>query len=119
MSKKSRSELEIERQEFIEHQKVVGDLQAILATKSGRGFFKYLLKTLDLTELPKPGMDEDLKNEYLGFLRAGREILRLVSQANPSVAGTILMEIEKEKYDELTNPPHVNDDESDDNGTDE
>jgi hypothetical protein len=119
MAKISRSEQEVLRREFIEHQKIIGDLQAVLATKSGRGFFKYLLKTFDLQDLPKPGMDEDLKNEYLGFLRAGRTILQLVSQANPSVAGTILTEIEKEKYDELTNPPHVDDDESDDYGREE
>lgn len=91
-----------ELKELKKHQEVILDLQLILNTKHGRNFVKYLFESFDVaSELPPIGCDEAFIRDRLGFLRAGNSIFKLAAQANPEVAGTLLGQIEKEKYETL------------------
>ncbi len=92
---------EEEIREAIEHRDVLLDIRAILATASGKNFFKYLFKALDVCELPEPGLDNDFLRDQLGFLRSGNAIFKLVSEANPEVAGFLLAQKEKDAHAKL------------------
>jgi hypothetical protein len=83
-----------------EHQQCLEDIRAILSSKAGRSFAKYLLKNLDVGELPEMGLSDGLLADRLGFLRAGNSIYKLMSEADHYTVGIILSEIEKEKLDE-------------------
>lgn len=83
--------------EAIEHRDVLLDVQAILATTSGKNFIKYLFKNLEVTELPLLGMSGDILMDKLGFLRAGNSIFKLVAEASPDIAGALLSTIERER----------------------
>lgn len=95
---------EEERREAVEHRDALLNIQAILNTLQGQQFFKYLFKTLSVNEIPKQGMEGPLLHDYMGYLRAGRSIFELVSEANPELAGLFLAQIEREKYDRLRRP---------------
>lgn len=84
--------------EAIEHRDVLLDVRAILATPSGKNFFKYLFKSLDVVELPEIGLEGNLLMERLGFLRAGNSIFKLVAEANAEMAATLLAQTEKDRY---------------------
>lgn len=85
--------------EIREHQQMLMDLSLVLKTEAGKNLIKYFFKSFGVTELPPRGLPNDLKDEYLGFLRAGQSIFEIVSQADTIKAGLILAEIQKEKYD--------------------
>ena len=86
--------------ERAEHHAVLVSLQSVLGTKEGKHFIKYLLKSFDANELPPVGMYGDLLQDKLGFLRAGNSIFKLICQANPDIAGQMIAQVEKEKYEQ-------------------
>ena len=90
-----------EVRERIEHRDALLDIRAVLATTSGRNFFKYLFKNLEVGDLPPIGLDGALLNEKLGFLRAGSSIFKLVAEADAQQAANILALNEKERYARL------------------
>lgn len=85
--------------EAIEHRNMLIDLQTVLDSVAGRRFIKYVLKSFDVGEMPPQGLEPAMLSEYLGLLRAGNAIFKIVAQASPQHAGMMLAEIEKEKYD--------------------
>lgn len=84
-------------QELLEHQQMLQDIVSILATHPGERFIKYLFKHFEVAELPDLGLREDLLFDKLGSLRPGRALFRLISEAEPRMAGIILASVEKEK----------------------
>src|SRR5690554_2457325 len=88
-----------DRQEKIEHRDVLLAIGAILKTKEGLQLFKYLFKSLDVSNLPEPGLADRHLHEYLGFLRAGNSIYKLACEADFEIAASILAKLEKERYD--------------------
>lgn len=85
----------------IEHRDVLMDIRAILATTSGRNFFKYLFKNFEVTNLPELGLEGIFLHDKMGFLRAGNSIFKLVCEANAEMAASILAQNEKDRYAEL------------------
>ena len=96
-----------EHKEAVEHRDALLDIAAILATSSGKRFFKYLFKELQVGELPAQGVEGNYLMDTLGFLRAGNAIFKLVAEADAGKAGEILAKIEREKYDELYKESHT------------
>lgn len=88
---------EIEISEAVEHQQMLSDISAVLHTQSGFRVFTYLFKHFEYGELPPIGLEGDLLMDKLGSLRPGRALFRIVSEADPRMAGQILANIEKEK----------------------
>lgn len=84
-----------------EHQQALASIQAVVQTKAGKDFVKYLLKAFDIGELPVVGISGDYLMDRLGFLRAGQSVFKIVAEANPDIAGQIIAQIEKERYAEL------------------
>ena len=84
-------------QELMEHQQMLHDVVSILATHPGERFIKYLFKHFEVAELPDLGLREDLLFDKLGSLRPGRALFRLISEAEPRMAGILLATVEKEK----------------------
>lgn len=97
---KTQDQLNEEMKERVEHRNMLLDIQAVLATKQGRSFIKYLLRSFEVGELPQIGLSGDFLMDRLGFLRAGNSIFKIVAEADPAMAGTLLGQIEKEKYDQ-------------------
>lgn len=91
----------------IEHRDMLLDIQAILVTKSGKNFFKYLFKYLDVSELPPLGLTGDMLMDKLGSLRAGNSVFKLVAEASPDIAGQLIAQNERDKnaqiYEEYAN----------------
>lgn len=87
--------------EAVEHRDVLLNIRAILATNSGRDFFKYLFKHLEVCELPPVGLTGELLMDKLGSLRVGNQIFKLVAEADAQVAANILAITEKERYAKL------------------
>lgn len=85
----------------LKHRDVILNIRAILATKSGMEFFKYLFEVFGVTDLPELGLEGQLLFEQLGFLRAGKSIFKLVAEADFAIAGQLLAKTEKEKYDDI------------------
>lgn len=98
MTDKSQDQLNQEMKERAMHQAVLSDIQTLLATKSGKNFVKYLFQSFDVGEVPVFGATGDYLQSYLGMLRAGNSIFKIVSEANPDVAGALLAQIEKERH---------------------
>lgn len=90
-----------ELKERIEHRDALLDIQAVLATRSGKAFITYLFKSLDVGELPEQGLEGSILMENLGFLRAGNEVFKLVAEANAEVAGEIFGKIKKEHNEQI------------------
>lgn len=90
-----------ERKEALEHRDAILDVRAILATSSGKRFLKYLFKHQEVAQLPDLGLEGSFLHDRLGSLRPGRLLFELVCEANAELAGTLLAEIEKERYAEL------------------
>ena len=84
--------------EAVEHRDMLLNMKAILETEPGKNFIQFLLKSFDVGELPKKGVEGNELYETLGFLRAGQSVFQMVSQANDKIAGQILASIEREKY---------------------
>lgn len=87
--------------EAIEHRDCLLDVRAILATTSGRNFFKYLFKHLEVNELPEIGLEGNFLMDKLGFLRAGNSIFKLIAEADAQVAANLLAQNEKDRYAKL------------------
>lgn len=85
--------------ERLEHRDVLLDIQAILGSSAGQRFFKYLFKHLEVAELPQIGLEGPLLMDKLGSLRAGNAIFKLVSEANPTLASSILAQVIKDEYE--------------------
>lgn len=90
-----------DRELALEHRNAILDIQAVIGTENGRRFFKYLFKSLDVGEVPVFGLTDEFLHDRLGFLRAGNSIWKIACEANCVIAGKILAEIEKEKYEKL------------------
>lgn len=87
--------------ELLEHETMLLDLATVLSQPAGQNFVKYLFKHFGVGDLPAISMPPNIRDEYLGFLRAGQSIFEIVSQADNIKAGLILAQIQKEKYDDL------------------
>ncbi len=87
--------------ERTEHRDALLNVRQILSTVSGRAYFKYLFKNLEVGQLPELGLDGLLLHDKLGFLRAGRSIFELAAEAEPMIAAQILAQNEKERYAKL------------------
>ncbi len=85
----------------LKHRDVILNIRAILATKTGTEFFKYLFEVFGVADLPDIGLEGQLLFEQIGFLRAGKSIFKLVCEADFETAGRLLAKTEKDKYDEL------------------
>jgi len=97
---------EQEIKERLEHRDVLLDIQALLATKSGKNFVKYLFKNFEVLEAPPLGLTGEFLADKLGFLRAGNSIYKIIAEASPEIVGVLIAQIEKEKnaeiqYDEI------------------
>lgn len=86
--------------EALEHTQVLKDVASLLATQPGERFIKYLFKHFEVGELPPLGLKDDLLTDKLGSLRPGRTLFRLISEADPRMAGIILANVEKEKINQ-------------------
>jgi len=87
--------------ERIEHRDAVLDVRALLATKSGKNFFKYIFRHFNVGDVPPMGVEGTMLHDMLGLWRAGNAIYKLAAEANVEMTAQILAQIEKEKYDEL------------------
>jgi hypothetical protein len=85
--------------EMKEHETMLLDLGLVLSTPQGQNFAKYLMKHFGVGELPAINIPDKLRDEYIGFLRAGQSIFEIVSQADNIKAGLLLAQIQKEKYE--------------------
>lgn len=90
------------RKEAAEHRDVILDIRAMLISQSGQKFLKYLFKHLDVGEVAEMGMEGNLLHDRLGFLRAGNSIYKLIAEADFEFAGMTLAQIEKERYERLS-----------------
>lgn len=97
----SQSKTQEEISEALKHREVILHIRAILATQSGVKFFEYLFEVFGATELPEIGLEGQLLFEKMGFLRAGKSIFKLVSEADYKVAAMLLAKTEKDKADAL------------------
>lgn len=95
---------ELELKDRLEHREVLQNIQAVLATKAGKDFIKYLFRNFEVGELPVVGIEGSFLMDRLGFLRAGNSVFKIVSEANPEQAGLILAQIEKEKHAQDNTP---------------
>lgn len=92
---------EEEIRERIEHRDVLLDIRAILATSSGKRFFKYMFRQLEVGKLPPLGSEGNWLMDKLGYLRSGQAVFELVAEADAEVAGALLAENEKERYAQI------------------
>lgn len=92
---------EEENREHLEHRDVVLAIGVLLKSKDGCQLFKYLFKTLEIACVPEQGLKGEDLHEYLGHLRAGNSIYKLVCEADPEIAGSILSKIERDRYERL------------------
>lgn len=95
----TQEQLEQMRKDHVEHLAVLDMIKVVLGTPAGRAFAKYLLKSFEVGELPPIGVENDYLRDKLGFLRAGVSVFEILAQANPDVTGTLLAQIQKEKYE--------------------
>lgn len=93
-----RYENEKKRQETIEHRDVLLAISKIIKTPEGEILFNYLFKNFDVMTVPAVGMQGMELHEYLGFLRAGNSIYKLVCEADSEKAGSILAKQERDRY---------------------
>lgn len=102
---KSKEEIYLEekdRKEALEHRDVLLALGVILKQKEGQNLFKYLFKSLEVTCAPEPYLKDEVLHEYLGHMRAGNSIYKLVCEADCEIAASILSKLERERYDDIT-----------------
>lgn len=92
---------EEERREQLEHRDVLLAIGVLLKLKEGQQLFKYLFKNLEITTAPVQGMEGNELHEYLGFLRAGNSIYKLVCEADADIAASILSKLERERYEHI------------------
>lgn len=85
--------------ENAEGQQALMAINAIISTKHGKDFLKYLLKSLDVGEFPEVGTENSILLDRIGFLRAGQSVFKMIAEANPEIAGQLIGLIEKERYE--------------------
>ena len=88
-------------QEQLEHRDVLLALGVLLQMKEGQQFLKYLFKHFDVACVPEIGLEGKELHEYLGFLRAGNSIYKLVCEADFEKAALLLSKLERERYDKI------------------
>lgn len=77
---------------------MISSLKLILNKPEGKVFIKFLFKHFAVAGVPPIGLDKDLLLDMLGFSRAGESIFSIAAQADPTITGILLAEIQKEKY---------------------
>jgi hypothetical protein len=87
--------------ERIEHRDALLDIRGILKTEPGQRFFKYLFKNFEIGQVPAQGLEGSFLHDRIGFLRAGRSIFEIASEADFEMAAKLLAQIEKERYDKI------------------
>ena len=92
---------DLDNRERLEHQDVLLSIGVLLKSPEGLKLFKYLFKSLEVTCVPEQGLEPNALHEYLGFLRAGNSIYKLVCEADPEIAGSILSRLERDRYERL------------------
>lgn len=97
-----------EHQEHLEHRDVLLAIGVLLKQKEGKQFFRYLFKNLDVACVPDEGLEGNMLHNYLGFLRAGNSIYKLVCEADFEEAALLLSEIERKKYEDLIEQHRIN-----------
>jgi len=102
-----------ELKEQLEHRDVLLAIGVLLKMKEGKQFFKYLMKSLDVGTVPEEGLEGFPLHNYLGFLRAGNSIYKLICEADFEEAALLLSKIEREKYDDLCEQYKLNTDTND------
>lgn len=90
-----------EYRESIEHRDALLNVRAILSTKAGLEFFKYLFQNYDVGTLPEQGLEGSLLHERMGMLRAGNAIFELLCEANADIAASLLAQVRKDQYARL------------------
>lgn len=96
-----------ELSEALEHRDLLLHVRAVLATVSGRHFFRYIFRHLNIRDLPELGLEGQILFERLGFLRASNAIFEIVAEASPELAGQLIAENEKERYARLYAEAHI------------
>lgn len=91
---------EQDRKSQLEHRDILLAINVILKQKEGLDLFTYLFKHFDVACVPERGMTGEDLQEYLGFLRAGNSIFKLVSEADSEIAAKILALTERKKYED-------------------
>jgi len=92
---------QIQMEEFKElkrHQEILLDIQSVLATKPGRNLMRFLFERFGVGDLPEIGISDEYLKDRLGFLRAGQLIFKIVAEAHPETAGSILAQIERDRH---------------------
>jgi hypothetical protein len=90
---------EEERQSRLQHRDVLLAIGVLLQQKEGLTLFKYLFKNLDVVAKPDLNLDEKLLWQQIGFLNAGHSIFELICEADPNIAGQLIAELERERYE--------------------
>jgi hypothetical protein len=90
---------ELQRRESIEHRDTLLAIASIIKTDEGRKLFKYFFKNFEVGCLPERGFNNDDLQEYLGFLRAGNSIYKLVCEADSEESARIMAKLERERYE--------------------
>lgn len=88
------------RREQLEHRDVLLSIAAIIKTDEGKKLFKYLFKALDITTVPPVEMKGEELHGYLGHLRAGNSIYKLVCEAASETGAQLIAKIERERYED-------------------
>lgn len=92
-------DIEVARQEALEHRDVLLAIGVLLKQKEGLTLFSYLFKNLDVAELPDRTLTGEDLQEYLGFLRAGNSIYKLACEADADIAASLLSQLERKRYE--------------------
>lgn len=92
---------EEKRIEDVEHRDVLLAIGVLLKSAEGIQLFAYLFKSLDVATLPERGLEGNDLHDHLGFLRAGNSIYKLVCEADPEIAASILSKLERKRYERL------------------
>ena len=91
----------LEQKRALERGRALQGIQMAAATLNGRALLKHLFILFEVGKLPPAGLKNEYLLDMLGELRSGRKFFSLVSQADPTLAASILAEIEKEQNDEM------------------
>jgi len=90
---------EEDRRFLLERNKALEDLRQVLASPHGRNLIKFLFGQLMVGEIPPVGIPDNLTNEMLGTIRAGKLLFDLVTAASPEIAASIFTTVIKERME--------------------
>lgn len=94
---------EKERLEGVEERDALLSVAAVMKTKEGEKFFRYIFKSFEVLNLPPKEMKGEELIEYLGFLRAGESIYKLACQADFERTAVMMSKLERERYEHKLN----------------